>query len=375
MIIGLLVVLTLVLILPFVFKPIEHNLEYFLFVMGLTATVVSGSLSADLVTHVLTNKLLYFITFAVLSAGLIFFYTVNRIKQLVDAILLKIPLKVFVLIIVIFLGLVSSFITAIIASLVLVEILHALPIKHKTRVRLAIVSCFSIGLGAALTPIGEPLSTIVTSTLKADFGFLFGLLAAYIIPGCIIMGLLGMFIVQRDSLLEATSGSIPWNKANDKTDILSSTTDENSSESTMIIQEEVEIKKEENLSAVFIRALKIFVFVIALELLGAGFKPLINTYIIHLDSQILYWINITSSILDNATLAAAEISPAMGTEQIKAILMGLLISGGMLIPGNIPNIICAGKLNIKSGEWALFGFPLGLVLLLITAILLFVLKL
>ena len=33
---------------------------------------------------------------------------------------------------------------------------------------------------------------------------------------------------------------------------------------------------------------------------------------------------------------------------IKAILLGLLVSGGMLIPGNIPNIIAAGKLNITS---------------------------
>ena len=35
----------------------------------------------------------------------------------------------------------------------------------------------------------------------------------------------------------------------------------------------------------------------------------------------------------------------------------------MLIPGNIPNIICAGKLSIKSKEWAKFGFPLGLAIM------------
>ena len=46
---------------------------------------------------------------------------------------------------------------------------------------------------------------------------------------------------------------------------------------------------------------------------------------------------------------------------IKAILLGLLISGGMLIPGNIPNIIAAGKLNITSLEWARFGVPVGLI--------------
>ena len=47
--------------------------------------------------------------------------------------------------------------------------------------------------------------------------------------------------------------------------------------------------------------------------------------------------------------------------QIKAALLGLLIAGGMLIPGNIPNIIAAGKLKIKSSEWALYGIPAGLI--------------
>jgi predicted cation transporter len=62
-------------------------------------------------------------------------------------------------------------------------------------------------------------------------------------------------------------------------------------------------------------------------------------------------------------LAAAEIGPNMGIIQIKSALLGLLISGGMLIPGNIPNIISAGKLKIKSSEWARFGVPVGLLIM------------
>lgn len=68
-----------------------------------------------------------------------------------------------------------------------------------------------------------------------------------------------------------------------------------------------------------------------------------------------------SAVLDNATLAAAEISPSMDHFTVQSILLGLLISGGMLIPGNIPNIIAAGKLQITSKEWAIFGVPFGLV--------------
>ena len=95
--------------------------------------------------------------------------------------------------------------------------------------------------------------------------------------------------------------------------------------------------------------------------LADGFKPLIFEYFTKVPSAALYWINMVSAVLDNATLAAAEIGPVLSEFQIKSVLMGLLISGGMLIPGNIPNIISAGKLGITSKEWARIGVPLGLV--------------
>jgi predicted cation transporter len=45
--------------------------------------------------------------------------------------------------------------------------------------------------------------------------------------------------------------------------------------------------------------------------------------------------------------------------------MGLLISGGMLIPGNIPNIVAAGRLGISSREWARVGIVAGLPLMIL----------
>ena len=101
----------------------------------------------------------------------------------------------------------------------------------------------------------------------------------------------------------------------------------------------------------------------ALVFLGNGFKPMVDATISRIPYQGLYWLNMISAVLDNATLAAAEISPAMNLLQIKSALLGLLVAGGMLIPGNIPNIIAAGKLKIKSSEWAKFGVPLGLLVL------------
>ena len=131
-------------------------------------------------------------------------------------------------------------------------------------------------------------------------------------------------------------------------------------------------EQTETLSAVFVRAGKVYIFVMALIFLGAGFKPLIDAYVIQLPSQVLFWVNMISAVLDNATLAAAEIGPTLTEAQIKSALLGLLIAGGMLIPGNIPNIIAAHTLHIKSTEWAKLGVPLGLVIMTLTAALLWV---
>ena len=77
-------------------------------------------------------------------------------------------------------------------------------------------------------------------------------------------------------------------------------------------------------------------FVMGLVFLGSGFKPVIDAYISKIPFFLLYWLNLSSAMLDNATLTAAEIGPQMQILQIKSAILGLIISGGMLIPGNIP---------------------------------------
>ena len=132
--------------------------------------------------------------------------------------------------------------------------------------------------------------------------------------------------------------------------------------------------RPENIKGVVIRAFKVYLFVMALVLLGTGLTPIVDKYLIHVPAPALYWINMVSAVLDNATLAAAEISHLMDLEKIRFLLLGLLISGGMLIPGNIPNIICASKLSIKSKEWAAFGVPLGLCLMVLYFVLMIFVK-
>jgi predicted cation transporter len=90
----------------------------------------------------------------------------------------------------------------------------------------------------------------------------------------------------------------------------------------------------------------------ALVFFGKGLTPLAEITIMKLPTWALYWANSISAILDNATLAAAEIVPDMTTRQIEFLLIALVVSGGLLIPGNIPNIICASKFKITSKEWA-----------------------
>lgn len=330
--IGLFIILGVVLLAPFSVKRVEEELEIFLFAMGCLAVTITSGWSMGLIEEALVEPVK--ITLAVFIAGFLFRALQKTIARNVNRIADLIGLKLFAFLVIAGLGFLSSIITAIIAALVLVEIIGHLTLDRKREVTLVILACFSIGLGAVLTPIGEPLSAITTAKLSGEpyyAGFLFLLihLWRFIIPGVLIFGLLG-FIMMPASRLKSpglTGG------------------------------------KEENLSDIAGRAVKVYFFVMALVLLGKGFKPAVDAYIIKIPYQGLYWINMVSAVLDNATLAAAEISPSMGLPQIKSALLGLLIAGGMLIPGNIPNIIAAGKLKIKSSEWARLGAPLGLLVM------------
>jgi len=338
---GLSAIFVGVLVGPFLNKKVEANLEAFLFIMGVVSATVSDAWSVELIHEGLIAPIE--ITAAVLGAGVLFHYLRKYIDHAMRRVLITVPLSLIICSGIIILGLLSSLISAIIAALLLVELITVLPLHRHAEVNLTVIACFAIGLGAALTPLGEPLSTIVVSKLSgapyhADFFYLFKLLALYVVPSVVVLGVVGIFFVRQ--------------KPED-------------SEESLAAEEQ-----EEKLSEVFVRAGKVYIFVMALIFLGAGFKPLIDTYIINLSSQILFWVNMVSAVLDNATLAAAEIGPTMSEGQIKSALLGLLISGGMLIPGNIPNIISAHALHIKSTEWARLGVPLGFVIMAGTAVLL-----
>ncbi|MDR0952637.1 MAG: DUF1646 domain-containing protein [Elusimicrobiota bacterium] len=326
------VIILLALFVPFLSHKVEQELEAFLFVLGVAAVSITGAWSWELIKHALKEPIA--ISLAVLITGLLFSKFKDKIVNLITFFEKKFGLKTTVFFIVFFLGLISSVITAIIAALVLCEIIAALRLNRKDTVHIIVMGCFAIGMGAVLTPLGEPLSTIVTGKLRgaphyAHFFFLFNLLWKLIIPGLLAFSMLAV--------------RIDGNQHND----------------------ELALMPVESAKDLAIRAGKVFLFVMALVFFGKGLTPLAEATIMKLPSWALFWANSISAILDNATLAAAEIAPAMTNSQLVYILTALIVSGGFLIPGNIPNIICAAKFKIKSKEWAKAALPCGITIMLI----------
>jgi predicted cation transporter len=358
---GLLAIFLFVLVLPFRVKCIEQNLEAFLFACGVAALTIAGFIAIPAEqtgwsVKIVREALLFPVSVTnlfgipvgivqiVLVVGLLIHLFYHRMQEAIINLVGRFSLKAIVFWLIVILGLVSSIISAILAAVILVEIVNALPVARNAKTEIAVVACFAIGLGAGLTPFGEPLTTIVIAKLAgapyhAGFTYLFTKLGWYILPSVVLLGVIGVALFSRSHNGDATL--------------------------TCTVE-------RETIPEIIIRAGKVYLFIMALVFLGEGFKPLILEYVITIPSAGLYWVNILSAVLDNATLAAAEIGPGLTSQQITGALMGLLIAGGMLIPGNIPNIIAANKLDIGSREWARTGIPLGMALMLVIFVILFV---
>jgi predicted cation transporter len=324
-------IMGVVLLLPISLRSVESELEAFLLLMGLIAVTVSGRWSLSLAGDALSAPA--GITVAVLLAGLVFRRLRPRLRRAVGDIVWLVGLRPAAAGFVFLLGLASGLVTAIVAALILTEIVSALRLGGADRVRLAVYGCYAIGLGSALTPWGGPLSAVVIVKLKdaphfADFFFLARLLSPWLLPGLLLL-----------------SGWSAWRLG---------------SAAGAPVQDEEAAERD---SEIVLRSGKVYIFVMALVLLGAGLAPLAERAVALLPAWGLYWLNLASAFLDNATLAAAEIVPTLSAKQLLFALLGMLLAGGMLIPGNIPNIVCAAKLGIRSRQWAAVAVPVGLALL------------
>jgi predicted cation transporter len=360
--IGLIIIALLVLILPFLVKWCEHNLEFFFLIMGILAVSVStlfghnlwnGELILEaLKAPVMIGSLPIGIFQVVLIFGLLIHFLNKPFYHAVNSLVNKISVKFFVFLLIVILGIISSVISVIVSAVILSEIAAALPIARNDRIKVVVAACFAVGLGAVLTPLGEPMSTILIQRLSgppyyANFSWAISHFAIYVIPACFVLGIFG---------------SLWIGKERDQK-IVMETADREGVVDHPVTNEQAVTEYQETLRSVIMRAVKVFGFVAALVLLGAGLQPLIEWFLIKVPALALYWINMISAVLDNATLTAIEINAQMVLPKIIAVVMGLLISGGMLIPGNIPNIVAAGRLKISMKEWSRLGVPIGLVML------------
>src|SRR5215469_11063890 len=325
MIYGLSLLLFAILVGPVLVKPIEQNIEIFFLGAGAFASALTGQLGVGLLHAALTEPIA--LTVAVVSFGVIARLIRPSLDRAVNNLVRLVAPRWIYFSLIIVLGLLSSVITAVIAALILVEAIALLKLDRQSEIAAVVLACFSIGLGAALTPVGEPLGTIAIAALKADFWYLVRLLGPLVVAGILIVGAVSLFLPARyGHLLKADAHTESWME-------------------------------------IGLRAAKVYVFVAGLVALSWGLRPLVDEYIRRMPHWALFWINSISAIVDNATLTAAEIGPSLTPAQQRAILMGLLISGGMLIPGNIPNIVAANRLGISSREWARVGLIAGLPLM------------
>jgi predicted cation transporter len=320
----------LLLIGPVVSRSIEEQIEIFFLAIGLLAMTLAGAWRWEVAGR--AAQVPMGITLTVIAADVVF----GRLRGLMDRALASIQARVARPLLcggtVFVIALLSAMLTAIVAALMLAELVELMRLGPRARLRVTVAGCFAIGLGSSLTPLGGPLSTLAASGLGMGFGGLFAMLAPYVLPGvaaCAIVA--GLFASGDDGA--SASAAAP----------------------TLILIRESFVRA-------VIRGLKVYVFIAGLVLVGDAFGSLAAHYVPMLGHSTLFWANTISAAMDNATLVALEIH-TMDMARAREAIIALLVAGGMLIPGNIPNIVAAGALRIGAGAWAKIGIPMGLVML------------
>jgi predicted cation transporter len=311
-------ILILVLAGPVFIGMIERNLELFFLVTGFLTVCIMGRFSLAVARAGLTEPLPF--TLAVLVFGAIFRLLRGYFDEMLRRVIRLLVPRTLCFCLAILLGFLAGIITPVVSALVFVEGISLLRCDRKTEIAATVFACFAIGFGAGLTPFGMPGIAVVLRSLHADFWYLARLLAPFIVVGIILAALPGLLLpfASREPL-----GVAP--------------------------------EKDTWRLVVLIRPGRVYVFIAGLVALSDGLRPVVDAYIHRVPTALLFWLNIVSAVVNNSTLAAVEIGPSLNRNQQRAALLGLLISGGALVTGNIPNIVAASRLRITSREWAAIG--------------------
>lgn len=326
------IVVANLLVWPLASRWVESHLEIFLLMVGAVAVTISGGWSVDFIYETLQYPVN--VAFIVLVVSVIFNNYSRYIFRVLFAFFRKLEPQYSFALLVFLLGITSSLVSVTVAALVLAEVLKVVNLERLSTVRITVFACYAIGLGAVLTPLAEPLGLIINNALTgaphfADFFFLMRHFFVWIAPAILLM-----------------SAAAGYSARHAGTTM------------QMHIRED-----KETYGSMLRRTWHIYMFVAALNLISAGLRPLAQSTITHLGGKVLFLANAVSVIIDNATLAAIEIVPTISMNDLIYMVIGLAAFGSMLVQGNLPNIVAAEKLGIKSREWASVAVPTGLVLM------------
>ncbi len=319
------VVMLALLLGPVLVRWIEQNLEVYCFAIGIVAMFLAGGPNSEVLRKAAREPVA--ITIAVVVAAFVFREIRAGLDRGFARVRAKVARPVLAAVSILIVAMLASVITAIVAALMLVEIVGLLQIHQERRTEVVVAGCFAIGLGAAMTSIGEPLSTLAASALHLGFFGLVEMLAPWAMPGVAAASILAGYFA-RGEYYEAPPGE----------------------------------HVRETIAEILMQGVRVFGFVAGLVMISEAYAPLAQRYVPMLHPAALFWMNTVSAVLDNATLVALEVH-GMSVVRAREAILALLVSGGMLIPGNIPNVISAGALRIRSKDWARVAIPIGLVML------------
>ena len=319
------------LFMPLTVRWVESHLEIFLLVVGLTAVTVSGKWSFELIRKTLASPV--HVSFIVVVVSVIFNNYSRYIFRVLFAFFRALePCYSFALLILL-LGMTSSLVSVTVSALILAEVLKVVNLERDSSIQITVFACYAIGLGAVLTPLADPMGLVINNALAtgphhADFFFLLRHFFVWITPAVCVLAVAAGYVTRH------AGTTLQMHIREDK----------------------------EGYASILRRTLHIYMFVAALTLISTGLRPLAQSTITHLGGKVLFWANAVSVIIDNATLAAIEIGPTISTTNLIYMVIGLAAFGSMLVQGNLPNIVAAEKLGIKSREWARIAVPAGLAL-------------
>jgi len=196
--IGLVPIFVAVLLGPLLVPRIERNLEAFLFLAGVCAVAISRSWHISLVEEAVQEPIVIGIVLSVLAVGFIAHYHKPHFLRAVnDTLQDGITMKVIFLEIVVVSGLLAAIITPILPFFVLVELVNHLPLARRTRANITVLGSLSILLGAALTLVEGPSSTIaftkMQGVLPSSEILPLELQSLYIILSILALGLICVF--------------------------------------------------------------------------------------------------------------------------------------------------------------------------------------